>query len=140
LPRLGPVVLSTYVCGIATVLLAGMSVLLEGARALSVLAVTQRVAVGYLALILTVGAFIAWYSAVGRLGVDRAGLFVGLVPVSALAGGVLLGTGSLSPTGLLGTVLVGGGVALGLGSNRAPATTTANPTPPTPLPTVGSRG
>lgn len=115
LPRLGPVRLSTYVCGIATVLLAGTSVLVEGIGASPVTTAAELMAIGYLALVLTVGAFIAWYSAVGRLGVDRAGLFVGLVPVSALVGGVLLGTGSLSWVGLAGTVLVGVGVALGMG-------------------------
>jgi drug/metabolite transporter (DMT)-like permease len=126
LPRLGPVLLSAYVCGIATVLLAGTSVLVEGTEVLPVNSVTQAVAVGYLALVLTVGAFIAWYSAVERLAVDRAGLFVGLVPVSALAGGVLLGTGSLSWAGLAGTLLVGGGVALGMGGRPSTDTRPAD--------------
>ena len=42
---------------------------------------------------------------------DRAGLFVGLVPISALAGGVLLGTGTISGTTLsLQVPPLGGGV------------------------------
>jgi drug/metabolite transporter (DMT)-like permease len=109
------VLLSTYVCAIATVLLGATSVVLEGIGVRPAATATELVAIVYLALVLTVGAFIAWYSAVGRLGVDRAGLFVGLVPVSALVGGVLLGTGTLSAAGLAGTLLVGTGVALGIG-------------------------
>jgi drug/metabolite transporter (DMT)-like permease len=134
LPRLGPVVLSTYVCAIATLLLAGTSLWIEGVAAWPAPTLTELAAVGYLALVLTVGAFIAWYSAVDRLGVARAGLFVGLVPVSALAGGVLLGTGTLSVTGLVGTILVGCGVAFGL-ADRAPAeaATTPRRTPPATL-------
>src|SRR4051812_22455200 len=119
LPRLGPVLLSTYVCAIATVVLAGASIWLEGITSLQPPTLLQLAAIGYLALVLTVGAFIAWYSAVEKLGVDRAGLCVGLVPVSALVGGILLGTGTLSLPGLVGTVLVGSGVALGIGG-RAP--------------------
>jgi drug/metabolite transporter (DMT)-like permease len=126
LPRLGPVVISTYVCGIATLLLAAVSVSMEGAGTLGVVTATHLAAIGYLALVLTVGAFIAWYSAVWRLGVDRAGLFVGLVPVSALVGGVLLGTGSLSITGLVGTLLVGAGVGLGIGGNPTETNPTAS--------------
>jgi drug/metabolite transporter (DMT)-like permease len=132
LPRLGPVLLSTYVCAIATVVLAAASILVEGTTAQPAATATELLAIGYLALVLTVGAFIAWYSAVGRLGVDRAGLFVGLVPISALVGGVLLGTGTLSLPGLLGTLLVGGGVALGIAGRPSPPT--SEPASPAAIP------
>jgi drug/metabolite transporter (DMT)-like permease len=75
--------------------------------------------------VLTAGAFLAWYSAIGRLGVDRAGLFVGVMPVSALLAGVALGTGTVSMLGLLGTLVVGAGVVLGISrTSPAPASTT----------------
>lgn len=118
LPRLGPIVVSTYVCGIATLVLGTASLLFDGVGTAPARTATELAAVAYMAIVVTVGAFIAWYSAVGRLGVDRAGLFVGLVPTSALLGGVLLGTGSLTWAGLLGTVLVGSGVALGIGGRK----------------------
>jgi drug/metabolite transporter (DMT)-like permease len=140
LPRLGPVRVSTYVCAIASVMLAGAAILVEGVAALPIPTPGQAGAIAYLALVLTVGAFLAWYSAVGRLGVDRAGLFVGLVPVSALVGGVLLGTGTLSPTGLIGTVIVGGGVALGIGGGTPTAARSASVSTPNSDPSLQAVG
>lgn len=118
LRRLGPLRVSTYVCGIAGLVLAIAAIMIEGSAAIPAPTGAQVGAVLYLALVLTVGAFLAWYSAVGRLGVERAGLFVGLVPVSALIGGIVLGTGSFSPTSPLGALVVGAGVVLGISSPR----------------------
>jgi drug/metabolite transporter (DMT)-like permease len=118
LHRLGPLRVSTCVCGIAGLMLAVAAIVVDGSAALPVPTADQVGAVLYLALVLTVGAFLAWYSAVGRLGVERAGLFVGLVPVSALVGGIVLGTGAFSPTGLVGAILVGSGVVLGISGPR----------------------
>jgi drug/metabolite transporter (DMT)-like permease len=119
LPRLGPLRVSTYVCAIASVILGGAAIVTGASIDVSLPTPAQAGAVAYLALILTVGAFLAWYSAVGRLGVERAGLFVGLVPVSALLGGVVLGTGTMSQSGLLGTLLVGASVAFGIGGRAS---------------------
>ena len=116
LGRLGPLRVSTYVCGIASLVLTIATIVLDGSAAIPPPSAAQVGAVLYLALVLTVGAFLAWYSAVGRLGVERAGLFVGLVPVSALVGGLVLGTGTLSLGGLAGAVVVGAGVVLGISS------------------------
>ena len=40
---------------------------------------------------------LAWYAAVKRLGVDRAGLSNGLIPIAALAAVALTGTGTITP-------------------------------------------
>lgn len=114
LGRLGPLRVSTYVCGVAGLVLGIAAIAIEGRAAIPAPTAAQIGAVLYLALVLTVGAFLAWYSAVGRLGVERAGLLVGLVPVSALIGGIVLGTGTLSPGGLVGAVVVGAGVVVGI--------------------------
>ena len=45
----------------------------------------------HLAVVVTALAFLLWYTAVSRIGADRAGLFTGMAPVAAAAGGVLLG-------------------------------------------------
>ena len=59
-----------------------------------------------------------------RLGVDRTGLFNGLIPVTSLAAVTLTGTGTITPPRLLGAVAVLAGVLLGLSRARqVPAVT-----------------
>jgi hypothetical protein len=56
--------------------------------------------------------------------VDRTGLFNGLIPVTSLAAVALTGTGTITPTGLLGALAVLAGVILGLSrAPQAPAAT-----------------
>jgi drug/metabolite transporter (DMT)-like permease len=70
----------------------------------------QAAALAYLAVGVTVLGFVSWYSAVGLLGVERAGLFSGVLPVSALVFSAALGVAEITP-GRLGAVAV---VALGV--------------------------
>ncbi len=114
LPRLGVVRASAWACVIAAVVLA-LAAPVEG------LAVPTGEEVGallYLALLTTAAAFTLWYLAVARLGMARAGLLVGLMPVSALAVSVALGHESPGAGQVLGVVLVGAGVAAGLRYGR----------------------
>jgi drug/metabolite transporter (DMT)-like permease len=69
----------------------------------------------------TPAAFLAWYTAVARLGVERAGLFAGLMPVSALLAAAALGAAELTAVRVLGAIVVGAGVAVGT-STRTPRT------------------
>ncbi|WP_443613687.1 hypothetical protein [Actinomadura madurae] len=69
-----------------------------------------------------------WYDAIGRLGADRAGLFAGLIPVSAVITTVVLGIDRPGPADLAGAALVAAGVVLGLRSRVAPV----NPRFPSP--------
>ena len=62
--------------------------------------------------------FVAWYGAMERLGVDRTGLFNGLIPVTSLAAVALTGTGTITPPRLLGALAVLVGVILGLSRAR----------------------
>jgi drug/metabolite transporter (DMT)-like permease len=89
LPRLGPVVLSTYVCAMAAGGLGVAAVLVDGDQALPLPSAEEGAAIAYLAVVVTAIAFVAWYSGVQRLGVERAGLFAGLIPVrhAVLCGG-----------------------------------------------------
>jgi hypothetical protein len=59
--------------------------------------------------------FIAWYAAMERLGVDRTGLFNGLIPITSLAAVALVGTGTITPLQFLAALTVLVGVILGLG-------------------------
>ena len=58
--------------------------------------------------------FIAWYAAMKRLGVDRTGLFNGLIPIALLAAVALVGTGTITPLQFLAALTVLAGVILGL--------------------------
>ena len=60
----------------------------------------------YLGLAVTTGGFLAWYTAVGLLGVERAGLFSGLLPVSALACSAAIGAAEVTPARLAAVAVV----------------------------------
>ena len=116
LPRLGAVRVSAAACGIAVpmLLVAG---LVAGERWRSPTG-AELAALGYLAVFLTAGAFVVWYTGIASLGVARAGLFAGLVPVASLVAAALL-DGSVPSAGpVFGVLLVGAGIALGLRSGR----------------------
>ena len=55
------------------------------------------------------------------LGVERAGLFAGLIPIGALLSAPLVGAGALTLHGALGALLVCSGVVLGLSRLSLPA-------------------
>jgi len=68
--------------------------------------------------------FLAWYAAMKRLGVDRTGLFSGLIPIASLAAVALVGTGTITPLQWIAALTVLAGVILGLGGTpQVPAGT-----------------
>src|SRR5215472_6707059 len=94
----------------------------------------QLAALSYLTVAVTAVVFLTWYAAIKRLGVDRAGLFNGLIPIASLAAVALAGTGTITPLQCLAALTVLAGVILGLGPTpQAPASTVnqaAQPTQP----------
>ena len=58
--------------------------------------------------------FLAWYSAVQKPGVERAGLFNGVIPVAALAAVSAVGTGTVSGLHAAGAAAVAAGILAGL--------------------------
>lgn len=122
LARLGPWGVTLHAVGIAAVGLTALGLAVEGPVALDG---GDLLAAAHLAVVVTVVAFLLWYSAVGRLGAARAGLFTGVAPVAAAAGGVLLGGAVPAPGVWLGVAVVGLGVAVGM---RAPEAASASPT------------
>ncbi len=113
LPRLGPVVLSAYITGLAAVMLTLAAVAVEPTRPFPPPNRAEATALVYLALVVTAFAFIAWYTGVARLGAARAGLFVALLPVASALGAVALGTGTLTTPQAMGTSLVALGLVVG---------------------------
>jgi drug/metabolite transporter (DMT)-like permease len=122
LPRLGPLALSTYVCATAGLVFAGAAIVVDGPHALSSLTWPRAVAIGYLGLVVTVGGFLMWFGGLSRLGLERTGLFAGIIPISALLCTVLVGASALTPLRGLGAGLVGLAVVCGLTGHGAART------------------
>jgi drug/metabolite transporter (DMT)-like permease len=118
LPRLGALAVTIYSCGLAGLLLLAAAAVTRWAGGPPVLRIptaTQFAALSYLAIAVTAVVFIAWYAAMKRLGVDRTGLFNGLIPIASLAAVALVGTGTIRPLQFLAALTVLAGVILGLG-------------------------
>ena len=118
LPRLGGLSVTIYACGLAGVLLLAAAALVSfagGPPVLRMPTATQLAALSYLAVAVTAVVVLAWYAAMKRLGVDRTGLFNGLIPITALAAVALTGTGTITPLQVIAALTVLAGVILGLG-------------------------
>lgn len=127
LRRLGAHGVSFHAVWIAAVALWALSLMTEGPGAVRTLRAEHVPAMLHLALSVTVVAFLLWYTAVGRIGAARAGLFTGVVPVASAAGGVLLGAPVPGPVVWVGIGVVAVGVVLGM---RTRAATPRTGTPP----------
>lgn len=117
LQRLGPLALSTYACLFAVPILAVWSLFAHG-PSLPMPDAEQAAALIYMAVGVTVLGFVSWYSAVGLLGVERAGLFSGVLPLSALTCSALLGVAAVTPERLLAAIVVAVGITLGVRAKR----------------------
>jgi drug/metabolite transporter (DMT)-like permease len=140
LPRLGALSVTIYACGLAGVLLlaaAAAASFAGGPPILRIPTATQLAALSYLAVAVTAVVVLAWYAAMKRLGVDRTGLFNGLIPITALAAVALTGTGTITPLQVIAALTVLAGVILGLG--RSPqANGTVNQAGQRPQPGAGT--
>jgi hypothetical protein len=122
LPRLGGLTVTMYGCGLAAGQLFTAAALVRLAGGPPVLRPptgTELAALVYLAVAVTAVVFLAWFAAVQRLGVERAGLFNGLIPVASLVAVAVSGTGTVTGVRLAGALGVLAGLVLGLGSDRA---------------------
>jgi len=113
LARLGPLAVSAYACLLAPPILIVWS-LAAGGPDFPVPRAAAVAALVYLGAAVTTGGFLAWYSAVGILGVERAGLFSGVLPVSALACSATIGAAEVTPGRLVAVTVVAAGITLGV--------------------------
>jgi drug/metabolite transporter (DMT)-like permease len=129
LPKLGPVRVSAYTEAVAVPLLLVVGVVADGGGILRMPTAAEAAAMVYLGTVVSAGAFVLWYDALPRLGVDRAGLFAGMVPVGAIVTTLLLGLGTPATNELVGTALVIAGLTVGLtphpSATQAPPPTAA---------------
>jgi drug/metabolite transporter (DMT)-like permease len=113
LRRLGPLAVSAYACLFAVPMLAAWSLVADG-PSLTLPSPEETAAIAYLGVAVTTIGFVAWYTAVGLLGVERAGLFSGVLPVSALACSAALGVAGVTPQRLAAVAVVAAGITLGM--------------------------
>jgi drug/metabolite transporter (DMT)-like permease len=117
--RLGAVSASFWSCAGAAAGGAVLSTAAHGAAAWPVPTWTETAAMVVLGSLVTALAFVCWYTGVAVLGADRAGVLVGLMPVSGLVASVVLGRQEPTLVAVGGALVVAAGCALGL-SRRAP--------------------
>jgi drug/metabolite transporter (DMT)-like permease len=121
LPRHGPWGVSVHSVWLGAVMFTVLGLATEGPAAAARLTPADLATVGYLALPVTVVAFLLWYSTVAALGPGPVGLLTGIAPVSAALTGIA--TGSRPPTPLMwtGIAVVVAGLAAGLWLRSGPA-------------------
>jgi drug/metabolite transporter (DMT)-like permease len=111
--RLSPVTGSAYSCLLAVPMLMAGALIADGAT-LPAPTLDELAALAYLGSIVTVGGFVLWYVALGLIGVERAGLFSGVLPISALACAAAIGAGAITPAKLAAIAVILLGVTLGM--------------------------
>jgi drug/metabolite transporter (DMT)-like permease len=125
--RLGGVSVATWCCLIAAVTGGVVGTFAGGWQ---VPTLKQGLALLTLAVVLTAVAFGLWYFAVGRLGADRAGVLIGLMPISGLVVSVSLGAQGFTVLSLVGAAVVAAGCVVGLSARPVrPRAGTVEPVP-----------
>jgi drug/metabolite transporter (DMT)-like permease len=127
LPRLGAVRVAAYSCGLAVPLLVVGALVAGEPAAWRLPTPTEAGALVYLAGLMTVAAFVVWFIGLERLGVERAGMLVGLMPVATLATAAVMATAWPGPGPALGVLTVAAGLAFGL-TGPTPAHPDSDPT------------
>jgi drug/metabolite transporter (DMT)-like permease len=120
LPRLGAVGVTTWACALSVPLLLLPAVPLGELGRMRLPSVPEAATLAYLAVVLTVLVFLLWYTGISRLGVERAGMFVGLLPVTTLITASIQDGVLPSPAQAAGVLVVAAGLAAGL-TAAAPA-------------------
>ena len=111
---------SVHSVWIGAVMLTVLGVVTEGPAAAARLTPRDFAAVAYLAVLVTVVAFVLWYSTVAALGPARAGVLTGIAPVSAALTGMAMGSRAPSLAMWAGIAVVMAGLAAGLWSRARP--------------------
>ena len=117
LGRLRPIGVATYTSALAVPLLVILAVSFESSD-IALPAAGEIAALVYLGAVVTAAAFLAWYSAIARVGVPRAGLFAGLVPIAALGASAAIGTSEITFFRLLGALVVFAAILIGVGRDN----------------------
>lgn len=113
LPRLGAVRVSAWSCALAVPMLTVAALAAGETGRLRPPTATETLTLLYLAVMMTVVAFLAWFTGLGKLGVERAGMFTGVVPAATLVAASLQDRTLPGFTQVLGVLIVAAGLVLG---------------------------
>ena len=78
----------------------------------------EAITLGYLAALMTVVAFVAWFTGLRQLGVERAGMIVGLMPLATLVTAAVQAGRPPALGQFAGVLVVALGLATGLTARR----------------------
>lgn len=113
---LGPKLLTATVCGVGAVEAALVGLAVDGAGFVRTPTVVETGALVWQAALATVVGFVLFYMGVQRIGMERATLYTGAIPVAAaLSAAALVADASFGLPQAAGGLLVGAGAALGTG-------------------------
>lgn len=137
--RIGAASASTWACVGAAI---GTSAITTWQTDWAVPTWRQLTALVLLGTLVTAVGFVFWYTGVSELGADRAGVLIGLMPLSGLGVAVIVGAQPLTITALIGAVVVALGCAAGLSvsGNRGRSRTCRSRRDPAPTPAPAHRG
>jgi drug/metabolite transporter (DMT)-like permease len=116
LPRLGAVRVAAYSCALAVPLLLVAALPAGEFTRMRLPTPVEAATFGYLAAMMTVIAFLAWFTGLRRLGVERAGMIVGVMPLATLVAAAVQAGHPPNPGQSAGVLVVAVGLALGLTS------------------------
>ncbi|HEY2315716.1 MAG TPA: EamA family transporter [Streptosporangiaceae bacterium] len=120
LGRHGPWGVSVHSVWMGAVMFTTLAGITEGPAAVTRLSAADLGAIAYLALLVTVAAFVLWYTTVAALGPGRVGLLTGIAPVAAALTGIATGGRAPSPLMWAGMGVVLTGLGAGLWSRSRP--------------------
>lgn len=112
---LGPKLLTAVVCAVAAVEAMALGLLADGTAALRMPTLVETGALVWQAALATVVGFVLFYMGVQRIGMERATLYTGAIPVAAALTAAAVSHGSFGLPQAAGSLLVGAGAALGTG-------------------------
>jgi drug/metabolite transporter (DMT)-like permease len=118
LTRFGALGVSGYSTAFAAVQAFVLAYVIDGSAALRWPTLVEALALLWMAIPVTVVAFVCWYTGLQRIGPEHAGLFAGVLPLTTAITAPLVGTGTLGLSQLAGGAAVAVGLAFGLAGGR----------------------
>ncbi len=112
---LGARLLTVAVCGVGAVEAALLGIVVDGAAVVRMPTAVETGALLWQAVLATVVGFVFFYKGVERIGMERATLYTGAIPVAAALSAAVVGEAVLGLPQAVGGLLVGAGAALGTG-------------------------
>lgn len=112
---LGPKLLTATVCGVGAVEAALVGLAVDGAGFVRTPTAVETGALVWQAALATVVGFVLFYMGVQRIGMERATLYTGAIPVAAALSAALVADAAFGLPQAAGSLLVGAGAALGTG-------------------------